>query len=223
MNYLAHLRLAGASDDARIGQFLGDFVKGSLSRYGDRYRPSILRGIQAHRAIDCFTDCHPLHRQSRLRLPPAYRRLSGIIIDIGYDHFLSQHWHRYSSEPLPVFIDRAYQTLLAHQSILPDRLQRALPLIIQQNWLSTNYTVAGLGVTFQRVARRLSHPLPLQTAHYALLQIYDALEQDFLQFFPTLLVYAAKWERSPPDSAIIEDQSCKEVCINPAFATGLNE
>jgi acyl carrier protein phosphodiesterase len=196
MNYLAHLRLAGTSDDDRLGQFLGDFVKGSLNSHRDRYRPAILRGIQAHRAIDTFTDQHPLHRQSRQRLSPEYRRLSSVIIDISYDHFLSQHWHRYSSEPLPMFIDRAYQILLTHYAILPDRLQRVLPTLIQQDWLSTYSTVAGLGLTFQRVSRRLKYDLPLQAAHYAVLQAYDALEQDFLEFFPLLLAYATQFEQS---------------------------
>jgi len=190
MNYLAHLRLAGTSDDDRLGQLLGDFVKGSLNSHRDRYSPGILNGIQAHRAIDSFTDQHRLHRQSRQRLPADYRRLSGIIIDICYDHFLSQHWHHYSSEPLPLFIDRAYQTLLNHYTILPVRLQRALPIMIQQDWLSTYNTVAGLGLTFHRVSRRLKYESPLQTAHYAILQVYDALERDFLEFFPSLIAYA---------------------------------
>ena len=58
MNYLAHLLLAEPSREGLLGSLLGDFVKGPL---GDRYPEQLRRGIVLHRAIDSFTDAHPMH------------------------------------------------------------------------------------------------------------------------------------------------------------------
>ena len=89
MNYLAHLYLAGESDDSRLGNILGDFVKGNAA---GRYPPAILRGIMMHRKVDRFADHHPQSRSARQLISPARRRFAGVIVDICYDHFLSVHW-----------------------------------------------------------------------------------------------------------------------------------
>ena len=77
MNYLAHLYLAEQSSEGLLGSLLGDFVKGRLD---DRYPETVRRGIALHRAIDSFTDAHPLHRESRNRIGGERRRYAGIII-----------------------------------------------------------------------------------------------------------------------------------------------
>ncbi|WP_204152135.1 ACP phosphodiesterase [Leptolyngbya sp. CCY15150] len=195
MNHLAHLRLANPSDEARLGNLLGDFVKGCLANHSDRYSPVILQGIQTHRDIDQFTDRHPVHCRSRQRLQPPYRRLAGIIIDISYDHFLTRNWHHFYANSLDQFIDDIYQLLWRDRDRLPESLQRALPTMIQQNWLGDCRTMAGVDRTFARVARRFKRPTCLATAGQEVMQHYDDLEQDFLDFFPRLMHYAKELQR----------------------------
>ena len=64
MNYLAHLYLAEQTSEGLLGSLLGDFVKGRLE---SRFPEAVRRGIVLHRAIDTFTDAHPLHLESRNR------------------------------------------------------------------------------------------------------------------------------------------------------------
>ena len=85
MNYLAHLLLSGNNEKIMVGNFVADWVKG---RTFDQYPEDIQRGIVMHRAIDSFTDSHPLHKHSRSFFVPSYGHFSGIVVDVLYDHFL---------------------------------------------------------------------------------------------------------------------------------------
>src|SRR5258708_9145485 len=110
-----------------VGNFIGDFVKGRslVATYGD----GIAKGIELHRAIDEFTDHHPVVKLSKNRLRPKYRHYSGVIVDIFYDHFLAANWNTYSEEPLDRYAARVYQIVLEHKTILPERLHQILPYI----------------------------------------------------------------------------------------------
>ena len=43
------------------------------------------RGVQLHRAIDAYTDSHPVIEQLRRDLPTHLRRYAGILIDLSFD------------------------------------------------------------------------------------------------------------------------------------------
>ena len=61
MNFLAHLYLSGEDDEVKLGNFIGDYVKGS--KYLE-YAEKIKKGILLHRKIDSFTDSHPLIKEA---------------------------------------------------------------------------------------------------------------------------------------------------------------
>ena len=75
MNFLAHLYLSPPTPDALLGSLLGDFVKGPVERAG--YNAEITTAIRLHRAIDTFTDSHPIVLASKARISPARRRYAG--------------------------------------------------------------------------------------------------------------------------------------------------
>ena len=105
MNFLAHLYLSGDNPKVKVGNFIGDFVKGKNLK--DRFEADIARGIGLHREIDWFTDTHSIVKQSKDRLRPKYRHYSGVIVDIFYDHFLAKNWDRYSKQLLPDFAEES--------------------------------------------------------------------------------------------------------------------
>ncbi len=111
MNYLAHLLLAGDGDDARLGSVLGDFVKGDPA---GRFDAGICEGIFQRRRIDRYTDAHQVTIQSRARFSQQRRRFSGVIVDVCWDHFLSRHWHRFSSRDRASFIEEAYSSFFSN-------------------------------------------------------------------------------------------------------------
>ena len=195
MNYLAHLFLADQTDDSLIGNLLGDFVKG---RPGEPYSDEIVCGILFHRKIDVFADAHPTMRTSRGRIGPQMSRFSGIIIDVCYDHYLARHWKRYSNQDLTAFVQHAYDVLRKHRSILPQRLQRILPYMISEDWLGRYIEIKSVGVTLDRIARRVTRGERFKGAIVEVEKHYTDLESDFLHFFPDLLDYAhrAKLEKN---------------------------
>ena len=189
MNYLAHLYLAEQSSEGLLGGLLGDFVKGRLD---DRYTDTVRRGIALHRAIDSYTDAHPLHLESRNRIGRQRRRYAGIIIDVCYDHFLSRCWADYSSESLGCFTERVYDVLRQHQEALPDRLRGIAPHMIADDWLGSYAQLDNVGRALDGIARRFKRSNPLAGALAEIEANYAALHDVFQRFFPQLELEAGR-------------------------------
>jgi len=186
MNYLAHLFLAGTGDDAILGSLLGDFVKGCPE---GRFSVSVSEAIRLHRKIDSYSDAHRITRRSRNRISPLRRRFAGVIVDVGYDHFLSRHWRRFSSMDLDPFVQRVYAVLSRHRPLLPERLSRILPGMISENWLGGYIRLAQVGDALDRIAGRLSRGGRFLRAVTEIEDNYEALDADFLSFFPELVSF----------------------------------
>jgi acyl carrier protein phosphodiesterase len=191
MNYLAHLYLAGRDDEARLGNFLGDFVKGTLDRQRDHYSANVIEGIACHRAIDRFTDDHAVYRRSCGRLDPQVRRVAGIAIDLAYDRLLVEHWSQFSDQPFRAFVRDAYALLERHAASLPPRLQRALPFILSQDWLGSYATWDGVELALMRMSRRMKRSDLLAEVWPSLTLCREELSADFLEFFPQVIAFVA--------------------------------
>ncbi|MEM9543522.1 MAG: ACP phosphodiesterase [Cyanobacteria bacterium P01_E01_bin.42] len=189
MNYLAHLFLAEDNPESKIGNLLGDFVKGSLKKYTNIYSENIIRGIEQHRKIDAFTDTHEIFCRSKKRIREQQKHYSGIAIDIYYDHFLSLHWSKFSAEGREEFINTIYAILQANLAILPKNLRAIVPRIQQENWLNSYQTLSGVHLTLTRISRRFKRANPLDRACLDLQANYREIERDFLSFFPELITY----------------------------------
>ena len=101
MNYLAHLFLSGESTNILVGNFIRDSVRGNQFSILD---PDIQRGILLHRAIDRFTNTHPVVRRSKQRAQVVTGRYASVVIDVFYDHFLACDWAYYHAMPLPEYV-----------------------------------------------------------------------------------------------------------------------
>ena len=193
MNYLAHLYLAERSTDSLIGNLLGDFVKGRLR---GQYDAAIMQGIALHRKIDVFTDAHALTRRSRNLISPGRRRFAGIIVDLGYDHFLARHWHRYADVELSSFVGEVYRTLEHRSSILPDNLQRLLPRMISEDWLGSYKNLSGIASALDRISMRFKRTNNLMGSVAEIEHHYEYLESHFLEFFPQAIRFAKQRHRT---------------------------
>ncbi|MBI2312778.1 MAG: DUF479 domain-containing protein [Betaproteobacteria bacterium] len=188
MNFLAHAVLAGPDASHRLGGVLGDFVKGPLPA---GLPPAVAVGVQLHRRIDSFADGHDAFRQSRARVSPERRRVSGIMIDLFYDHFLARHWERYSAQPLEEFAAEIYALMAAHAGLMPPRLAEMFPLMRKYDWLSSYRSVEAVGRALDRIAvRRLTRPNTLAGSAAELEARYREFEDDFLAFFPDARAFA---------------------------------
>ena len=87
MNFLAHFHLAWPDEGLVAGGLEGDYHKGPLR---GELPPAIERGVKLHRAIDAYTDSHPLIQQLRRDLPRNLRRYAGSLIDLSFDQYLAR-------------------------------------------------------------------------------------------------------------------------------------
>lgn len=188
MNFLAHFHLAWPDEGLVAGGLEGDYYKGPLR--GDLPR-DIERGVQLHRAIDAYTDGHPLIQQLRRDLPQSLRRYAGILIDLSFDHYLSRHWSTFSDIPLRTFNDQVYRTLSAHKSALSDGSRTMLARMVEFDILGLYVDWEAVPASAARVGQRFKRHNPLQDVDRELSPARHTLEQAFLAFYPELETFCA--------------------------------
>ncbi|MFM9075144.1 MAG: ACP phosphodiesterase [Bacteroidota bacterium] len=182
MNFLAHLYLSGDDPDIRIGNFIGDFVKGRNPE--GQFPARVALGIQAHRLIDQFTDAHPLVRSSKDRIRAKYRHYSGVIVDIYYDHFLARQWADHHPVPLNEYAQAVYRQVREQEKIVPERAMNMLPWMEKGDWL-TNYShVEGIRRVLTGMSRRTPYACGMEHAAEDLIEHYEGLEDEFNRFLP---------------------------------------
>jgi len=184
MNFLAHAFLSGDDPDVLFGNFVADSIKGNMLT---NYSPEIQKGVVLHRAIDEFTDHHPVVRLSTNRLQPVFHKYSGVITDIYYDHFLAKYWNDYTDLDLSTFVSRVYKLLIMRYTILPPRSKRILPWMIAQNWLVGYANLNDLQRVFNGMSRRARFDSGMDQSVGFLKIHYDEFLVDFRLFFPDLM------------------------------------
>lgn len=179
MNFLGHLYLSGDDPEVIVGNFMADAVKG---RDLGRFTPGVQQGIRLHRAIDVFTDTHPLTLLGRERLRAHAGKYAGVAVDVFYDHILATSWPELHEETLAVFTGRMYRLLLAHEALMPERTRAMLPYMVQGDWLGSYVRIEGIGRTLSGLARRVPAGAGLLGAEAVLERHVDAYRSEGLAF-----------------------------------------
>lgn len=187
MNFLAHIFLSGKNEELTIGNFVADSIKGKKYL---KYPEGIQKGILLHRAIDSYTDAHPVVRKSTSRLFKNYSHYAGVIIDIYYDHFLAANWDEYSNIPLEVFVADFYMLLQKHFSVLPAPVQRFMPYMVEDNWLLSYASLTGIERILYQMNRRTKNIVQMDRAVNDLQEHYEEFNAEFNAFFPQLQEYS---------------------------------
>ncbi len=186
MNFLAHIYLSGDNDLIKIGNFMADGIRGKHYEY---LPAEVQKGIVLHRAIDTYTDSHPIFRQSTKRLHHRYHHYAGVIVDVFYDHFLAKNWSNYSNEKLEDFVERFYQSLETHLDILTEKTLHMKPYMIQHNWLVNYQYTKGIARILTQMDHRTKDVSQMQYAIEELEQYYDEFEGEFTAFFEDLIAH----------------------------------
>ncbi|MCC3152573.1 acyl carrier protein phosphodiesterase [Hymenobacter sp. BT770] len=195
MNFLAHLLLSGSPDSAAYAEvLLGNFIADSVpGKQLENYPVAVQTGIRLHRAIDTFTDQHPVVRRATQRLRAAgYGKYAGVISDMFLDHFLARNFMSFSTEGLADFAQRVYGLLTARQAQMPPRVQHFLPYMTEHNWLLGYADLASITRALSGLSRRASPGSGMETAVEELQANYAEYEADFQEFFPQLQQHVAE-------------------------------
>ena len=181
MNWLAHLVLSDRSAAFRVGNVLADILPvPELRRLPDAFQP----GIERHRAIDAYTDRHPIFRRSVVRLDPRSRRFGPVVMDIFYDHLLTANWSVHVDVSLPDFVAGFHADVETCRPDIPDDAYALLRRMRAGEWLTSYGDFAGVRLTLNRMSRRLRRPVDLGAATDELERHYAELAHDFAEFFP---------------------------------------
>jgi acyl carrier protein phosphodiesterase len=214
VNYLAHAYLSFGIPEIVVGNLISDFVKGKKQfDYPDRIRT----GITLHRAIDTYTDTHPVTRQAKSYFRSAYGLYSGALIDVAYDHFLANDplsfpptgghgqltgghgqplapaaFGREDHPALAAFAQLTYQQLAAREAVFPERFARIFPYMRDQNWLYHYRFKEGIFRSFAGLSRRAAYMAGPEQACRLFEAHYAELEACYREFFPALTAFAGQ-------------------------------
>lgn len=170
-----------------LGNFFADHIRGNAFEH---FPEKIQKGIRLHRAIDTFTDSHPVVRQSTKRLHKNHSHYSRVIVDILYDHFLAKNWTRYTEIPLKECAADFYALLLKNYTVLPKTTKRLLPYMIVDNWLLSYAQLSGVSKALRGMDRRAKNNATMYLALWDLIQYYSIFESEFIKFFGELILFS---------------------------------
>lgn len=187
MNYLAHIFLSGSHPEVKLGNFFGDFVKGSQF---DHFPLRVRQGILLHRKIDEYTDAHPVFRETVGLLKPEFGRYSGIMADMYYDHLLAVSFDRYSDVSLRCFAYSFYFHALLRYPLLPPRIKRFIFHFVTTNRLQQYASYRGLQTSLEIMRDRKSSAFQPELAIEVLDRNFDEMNDQFHRFFPQIQQFA---------------------------------
>ncbi|KIC96342.1 ACP phosphodiesterase [Flavihumibacter solisilvae] len=186
MNFLAHAYLSFRQPEILAGNMISDFVKGK-SRFD--YPEGIQKGIMLHRAIDTFTDNHPLNSEAKKIFRPAVGLYAGAFLDVAYDHFLAIDQIAFPGESLPVFSQWVYSTLEKFELNFPERFAVVFPYMKNHDWLYNYRQRQGIQRSMEGLVRRAKFLDDSTGVFYLFGEHYEKLEKYYQAFFPELLLF----------------------------------
>ena len=187
MNLVAHQILSFNIEKIRIGNFLGEFVRG---KNYENYEPTIAKGIILHRNIDFYTDNHPLVKQASSLFSLSQGKFAPIVVDVIFDYFLIKNWHLFHQIDYSDFTSETYNLLKKYSILYTDLITNYLDTMILENWFKRYETLEGIELTLSEISKRAKFTNHIQTSIKELYLNEDKLEQIFLNFFDDLLNFA---------------------------------
>ncbi len=188
MNYLAHAYLSFNDPGILAGNMISDFIKGKKKF---DYPEIIQKGMMLHRAVDEFTDYHPVTQQAKQFFKADYRLYAGAFVDVLYDHFLANDKKEFANDAdLNTFCQQTYGSLQTNVALLPQNFQQILPYMQSQNWLYNYQYKQGIEKSFGGLVKRAAYLSESAIAFKIFNQHYDALQICYNEFFPLLKQFA---------------------------------
>jgi acyl carrier protein phosphodiesterase len=186
MDILVHIYLSGSSEEIKVGNFIGDYVKGN--QY-EQFPGGIREGVILHRRIDDYTDRHKCIKNSKHLISAELSKYSGVLVDVFYAHFLAVNWNRFSFSPLDDFMDDVNQILDKYRTILPTKVKNFLNRFIEERWFEQYLTIEGLITVLNRLSKRTILPYILKDGVADLKENYNKFKQGFFTFFPAIIKF----------------------------------
>lgn len=183
MNFLAHIVLSGDDDDILVGNFMGDFVKGSQWKL---LPDKVAQGALLHRFIDFETDVHPISFELRTYLHPVVGKYASVALDMLFDHLLASHFERYMQSALADYTKKAYARLNDKTSFMPPPCQFLFDRMKADDWLTSYASYDGLENAMLRLEQRIGRQVGFDRVREVFLNENDRFINGFHLIFPEL-------------------------------------
>lgn len=187
MNYFAHLYLSQPTIASTVGNLLGDFAKGVVVKDLPK---AVSDGLQNHRAVDRFTDSHPVVKDLNQLFSKDRRRFAGIALDVYFDHLLMKYWSVFDNRNLEMVIQSCYERMQQGQSMMPgEHMITTTSKIVANDWFGSYRDFDSVGHALDRIASRIRFKNNFENVIEEVRQNHHAIEQGFLTFFPELVAH----------------------------------
>ena len=166
---------------------LGDYIKGKdLSSYSE----IVQKGITLHRTIDNLVDHHPAVIDLLHILYPQLPKISGIAVDLYFDHLLAKNWNAFHNSNYRNFVNDFY----AHQPTCKDEFTHDFSFMLNKmkefDWLYHYQFIDGLKRASEGLSQRISFENNLHEAtdvfiknEAEITKAFDLYIKDAIPFF----------------------------------------
>lgn len=186
MNFLGHLYFSGDHLPLMAANLLGDFIKGKNLTH---LQPITQQGVLLHRTIDDYFDHHPEVLNLAHSLYEHLPKVTGIAIDLMFDHLLARNWSRFHSKPLPMYIEEIYRFLATDIPDSTEEFNWVMNKMIEGNWLGNYPQLHGLQNASYGLSRRISFPNELAKTPQVFIEHQFHIEHAFENYMRTAIPY----------------------------------
>lgn len=190
MNFLAHFHLSGDNQHIAMGNYLGDFMRGTPLK---SLEPTLQKGVQLHRFIDAFTDAHPLVKETHKFLQPHFSKYAPVVSDVYFDYFLAAHFNDYSTLSLRNYTYHIYGIMAKNRQIMTARASLFYDFVIARDLFFEYGNTWGMGHVFRGLSMRARFVSNLRQGVPILMDHEEQLYQWFKAFYPELQEASARY------------------------------
>lgn len=184
MNHLAHIYLSGNDEGLMIGNYIADYIRGNKFY---QFPEAIQKGVKLHRAIDTYTDKHPVVRKTTKLVMPILGKFSGVAADIYFDYFLANRWNNFHTDKLENFAKNTYSTINNNWNHIPEKGRRFYGYMVANDLLVNYRDMDTLRMVFNGIDSRTKFESNLPEAVNQLNLFHQEIEQHFEEFFNDLI------------------------------------
>jgi len=186
MNFLGHLFFSNNELQLMHANLYGDFVKGKdLSQFDS----TIQTGIRLHRKIDSYIDHHPDVLELMHVLQNDLSKVSGIAVDIYFDHILAKNWEKYHPSTLRDFIGRFYTSDIQFPEQYSKKYHVLFTRMKEFDWINQYQFHYGMTKALISVGKRISFENDLINAPDVFLKHESIIESTFEKFIKDAIPY----------------------------------
>ena len=168
---------AGLSADGKLGNFVGDAVKGRDVEA--KWGVEVAMGIRFHRALDERSDGHEASRAARAAIRPLCGKWSGVVWDVLADHVLASEFDQLGQGcgDLDTFATRELQGLSLQLESMPERSRRFYDAMVHHGWLTGYRDGQVVHAVLDAMSRRRSTAGPVAEGWKAFVAEEQALRE----------------------------------------------